>query len=61
MVPVLMPSLESHPAPSTARCVPTDREWADLRPEIERLYVAERHKLRHVMQHVESKYGFTAT
>ncbi|CAK7200206.1 hypothetical protein SEUCBS139899_002897 [Sporothrix eucalyptigena] len=38
-----------------------DAEWTAAYPEIERLYVRERRKLRHVMQYMESKHNFKAT
>lgn len=39
----------------------SDVEWAALYPEIQRLYVRERRKLRYVMQCMESEHGFKAT
>jgi hypothetical protein len=39
----------------------SDLEWAALFPEIERLYIRERRKLRYVMQLMESEHGFKAT
>jgi hypothetical protein len=39
----------------------SDSEWAALYPEMERLYVRERRKLRYVMQYMESEHGFKAT
>lgn len=39
----------------------SDSEWVALYPEIERLYVRERRKLRYVMQYMESEHGFKAT
>ena len=38
-----------------------DLEWAALYPEIKRLYVGERRRLRRVMQYMESEHGFEAT
>lgn len=39
----------------------TDSEWVDLRPEMERLYVHERRRLKYVMQYMESEHGFMAS
>jgi len=39
----------------------SDVEWAALYPDIERLYVRERRKLRYVMQYMESEHSFKAT
>lgn len=39
----------------------SDLEWAAVYPEIEKLYVRERRKLRYVMQLLESERGFKAT
>ena len=41
--------------------VPTHIEWAAFYPEIERLYVHERRKLRYVMQYMEREHGLKAT
>ncbi|ORX94422.1 hypothetical protein BCR34DRAFT_608269 [Clohesyomyces aquaticus] len=38
-----------------------EKEWEVLRPELEQLYVHKRWKLRHLMQYMESNYGFKAT
>jgi hypothetical protein len=48
------------PKPKPA-LVHSDVEWAALYPEIERLYVRERRKLRYVMRYMESEHGFKAT
>jgi len=40
---------------------PTQDDWTRLRPEIERLYIQKRWKLRHVMQHVEDTYRLSAS
>ncbi|KAF2790138.1 hypothetical protein K505DRAFT_377733 [Melanomma pulvis-pyrius CBS 109.77] len=39
----------------------SDSEWAAFYPEIERLYVRERRKLRYVIKYMESERGFKAT
>lgn len=39
----------------------SEAEWTAAYPEIERLYVRERRKLRHVMQHMEREHNFSAT
>jgi hypothetical protein len=39
----------------------SDVEWAALYPDLERLYVRERRKLRYVMQYMESEHSFKAT
>jgi Clr5 domain len=39
----------------------SDVEWTALYPNIERLYVRERRKLRYVMQYMESEHSFKAT
>ncbi|CAK7233492.1 hypothetical protein SBRCBS47491_008628 [Sporothrix bragantina] len=39
----------------------SDAEWTAVYPEIERLYVRERRKLRHVMQYMENRHNFKAT
>lgn len=39
----------------------SESEWAALYPEIERLYVHERRKLRYIMQLMETRHGFKAT
>ncbi|KAL1893966.1 hypothetical protein Sste5346_006107 [Sporothrix stenoceras] len=39
----------------------SDAEWTAAYPEIERLYVRERRKLRHVMQYMEREHNFSAT
>lgn len=36
-------------------------EWAAMYPEIERLYVRERRKLRYVIQYLEREHRFKAT
>jgi hypothetical protein len=41
--------------------VPSPESWTSLRPEIERLYLRERRRLRHVRQYMEEMYGFRAT
>jgi hypothetical protein len=38
-----------------------ESEWTAVYPEIERLYVLQRRKLRYVMQYMESEHGFKAT
>lgn len=38
-----------------------ESEWAALRPQIERMYIQERRKLRYLMQKMESEHGFKAT
>lgn len=60
---VLAPSSTGSVKPDipVPRAVPTSRDWDALYPEIQRLYVRERRKLRYVMQYVETKYGFKAT
>jgi hypothetical protein len=37
------------------------KEWDTAYPHIERLYVQQRKKLRHVMEIMEEDYDFTAT
>lgn len=39
----------------------SDAEWTAAYPEIERLYVHERRKLRHVMQYMEQEHNYSAT
>jgi hypothetical protein len=39
----------------------SDSEWVAMYPQIERLYVLERRKLRDVMATLEREYGFKAT
>ena len=39
----------------------SDSEWAAMYPEIQRLYVGERRKLRYVMQYMEREHSFRAT
>ena len=39
----------------------SDAEWTAAYSEIERLYVRERRKLRHVMQSMEREHNFSAT
>mgnify|MGYP004716886111 CR=1 FL=1 len=39
----------------------SDNEWEAVYPIIERLYVRERRKLRHVMEIMEEKHNFKAT
>ncbi|RVX68497.1 hypothetical protein B0A52_07921 [Exophiala mesophila] len=48
----------SIPAPQV---LPTRDEWASFYPELERLYVRERRKLRYVMMYMERKHGFKAS
>ncbi|EPE32440.1 hypothetical protein GLAREA_07573 [Glarea lozoyensis ATCC 20868] len=38
-----------------------ESEWATAYPEIERLYIRERRKLRYIIQFMEKKHGFKAT
>lgn len=45
------------PAPQV---LPTQDEWESFHPELQRLYVRERRKLRYVMLYMERKYGFKA-
>ncbi|CAO2649652.1 Nn.00g070370.m01.CDS01 [Neocucurbitaria sp. VM-36] len=63
--PVLAPrpawsgaSIASTPPPILTH---SDSEWAAAYPDIERLYVRERRKLRFVMQYMASEHGFQAT
>lgn len=35
--------------------------WAEAYPEIERLYIREKRKLRHVVEYMERMHGFKAT
>lgn len=63
---ILLPSgpLASWPAAPTVRDpqhVPASDDWATLYPEIERLYVRERRKLRYIVQYMEKQHGFKAT
>lgn len=39
----------------------SDKEWDAVYVHIERLYVHERRKLRHVMETMETEYNFKAT
>jgi hypothetical protein len=39
----------------------SDVEWAAQYPDIERLYIRERRKLRYVMQYMEREHSFKAT
>ncbi|CAK7212613.1 hypothetical protein SCUCBS95973_001523 [Sporothrix curviconia] len=56
------PSSPFSPVASPADCLThSDAEWTAAYPEIERLYVRERRKLRHVMQYMESRHRFKAT
>ncbi|KAB5577480.1 hypothetical protein GE09DRAFT_1183367 [Coniochaeta sp. 2T2.1] len=63
--PLLAPRLPARPIVSVPLPEPvtahSDSEWRALYPEIERLYVRERRKLRYVMQYMEREYGFKAT
>jgi hypothetical protein len=64
-----IPILASRPSWPVASIAPkpklvlthSDPEWAALYPEMERLYVRERRKLRYVMQYMESEHSFKAT
>ncbi|RYP79813.1 hypothetical protein DL769_002758 [Monosporascus sp. CRB-8-3] len=38
-----------------------EREWDDMYPHIERLYITERRHLHEVVQHMRCYYGFSAT
>jgi len=40
---------------------PNRDDWTRLRPEIERLYIQKRWKLRHVMRHIEDTYRLKAS
>lgn len=62
-LPLLVPrsSRPVAPAVPVPRAMPSQHDWAAAYPEIERLYVRERRKLRYTMQHMESEHGFTAT
>lgn len=62
------PLLAPHPDVSTERKRPqqltqthSESEWAAVYPEIQRLYVRERRRLRDVMQCMERAHGFGAT
>jgi len=59
----LVPRSTRHvaPAPPEPKALPTHDEWAAMYPEIERLYIRERRKLRHVVQVMQQKHGFKAT
>jgi hypothetical protein len=48
------------PAPSCVAKQHTEAEWAAVYPHIERLYMREGRKLRHVRALMEEKYGFKA-
>lgn len=39
----------------------SDQEWAAMYPDIERLYVRERRKLRYIIQFMEKEHRFKAT
>ena len=59
---LLVPRPTRHaPAALEPQAIPTQGEWAAMYPEIERLYVLERRKLRHVVQVMKQKHGFKAT
>lgn len=62
-LPPLAPSSEQPVTPCAAKQqhVPTPEEWEESYSEIERLYIRERRKLRHVMQYMEEVHGFKAT
>jgi len=59
----LVPRSTRHVAPAVPepQAMPTHGEWAAMYPDIERLYVRERRKLRHVVQVMQQKHGFKAT
>ncbi|KAK3386472.1 hypothetical protein B0H63DRAFT_136898 [Podospora didyma] len=69
-LPVLAPRPASHRCLSVIASgdhqppeVPTHTEsaWAAMRPEIERLYVVERQRLRYLMRYMEKEHGFKAS
>lgn len=39
----------------------SEPEWAAVYPEIKRLYIYDRRKLRYIMQYMEREHGFKAT
>ncbi|KAI8630636.1 hypothetical protein F5Y19DRAFT_483964 [Xylariaceae sp. FL1651] len=65
-LPVLAPRPEaksatlSTPRPPSA-LIHTDSEWLAIYPEIERMYVRERRKLRYIMHFIEREHNFKAT
>ncbi|KAK5053800.1 hypothetical protein LTR84_001762 [Exophiala bonariae] len=65
--PPKLPSLIPWPSYPTANVAvapysaPTQDEWMAVYPEIERLYIRERRKLRYIMQYMEKTHGFKAT
>lgn len=56
----LVASIAPKPQPKST-LTHSDLEWEAWSPEIERLYVRERRKLRYVMRYTESEHGFNAT
>jgi hypothetical protein len=63
--PILAPRLSCLGASIAPKPKPvqmhSELEWAALYPEMERLYVRERRKLRYVMQCMASEHDFNAT
>lgn len=64
-LPILAPRPGDPGASITPRPLPpvmyNESQWAAVYPEIEKLYIHQRRKLRYVMQYMEKEHGFRAT